>query len=253
MSLLALAATASRCHAGYLNSAEMSSSGRQREHRHGRGGRLPETDTCERPLEDGLEEEEEECVSEENELMAKDEFSTEENFSAEFETENMSCEDMEYFSNKGEGDANREAGDEMDTQSEKTRHPPAGPEDWDGPSELDSYPKDGERRVHTRQQLPVGTTWGPFEGKIEMNLEGGGMTRWPCNQQRSRMERRPPHVWCTAVSAVPQGRVLMQLHLARQQCCGLPAAGGPVVRWSGGPVGPKSDGRNSIELFKARA
>lgn len=54
------------------------------------------------PLEDGLEEEEEECVSEENELLAKDEFSVEENFTAEFETENMSCEDMEYFCNKGE-------------------------------------------------------------------------------------------------------------------------------------------------------
>lgn len=54
------------------------------------------------PLEDGLEEEEEECVSEENELLAKDEFSAEENFSAEFEPENMSCEDMEYFCNKGE-------------------------------------------------------------------------------------------------------------------------------------------------------
>lgn len=54
------------------------------------------------PLEDGLEEEEEECVSEENELLAKDEFSVEENFTTEFETENMSCEDMEYFCNKGE-------------------------------------------------------------------------------------------------------------------------------------------------------
>lgn len=53
------------------------------------------------PLEDGLEEEEEECVSEENELLAKDEFSAEENFSAEFEPENISCEDMEYFCNKG--------------------------------------------------------------------------------------------------------------------------------------------------------
>ena len=53
------------------------------------------------PLEDGLEEEEEECVSEENELLAKDEFSVEENFPAEFETENMACEDMEYFCNKG--------------------------------------------------------------------------------------------------------------------------------------------------------
>lgn len=53
------------------------------------------------PLEDGLEEEEEECVSEENELLAKDEFSAEETFSAEFEAENMSCEDMEYFCSKG--------------------------------------------------------------------------------------------------------------------------------------------------------
>ncbi|KAJ3597401.1 hypothetical protein NHX12_000928 [Muraenolepis orangiensis] len=88
------------------------------------------------PLEDGLEEEEEECVSEENEPMAKDEFSTEENFSGEFETGNMSCEEMEYFCSKGEADANREAGDsEMDTQSEKTRLPTAGPgEGWDGPS-----------------------------------------------------------------------------------------------------------------------
>ncbi|KAI9520803.1 hypothetical protein NQZ68_013208 [Dissostichus eleginoides] len=122
------------------------------------------------PLEDGLEEEEEECVSEENELLAKDEFSAEENFSAEFETENMSCEDMEYFCNKGEDDGNREAGEsEMDVQGEKTRH--GGPEEWDGPRELDAFLKDGERRIHTRQELPVGTTWGPFEGKIDMNPE----------------------------------------------------------------------------------
>ncbi|MEQ2157534.1 hypothetical protein GOODEAATRI_002747 [Goodea atripinnis] len=53
------------------------------------------------PLEDGLEEEEEECVSEENELLAKDEFSVEENFTAEFESENMNCDDIEYFCNKG--------------------------------------------------------------------------------------------------------------------------------------------------------
>ncbi|KAK7886495.1 hypothetical protein WMY93_026116 [Mugilogobius chulae] len=84
------------------------------------------------PLEDGLEEEEEECVSEGNELLTKDEFS------AEFEAENMGCEDMEYFCSKGE---------------------------------LDVFLKDGERRIHSRQQLPVGTTWGPFEGKIEMNTD----------------------------------------------------------------------------------
>lgn len=37
--------------------------------------------------------------------------------------------------------------------------------------ELDAFLKDGERRIHSRQQLPVGTTWGPFEGKIEMSAE----------------------------------------------------------------------------------
>ncbi|XP_061676552.1 zinc finger protein ZFPM2a isoform X1 [Syngnathoides biaculeatus] len=124
-----------------------------------------------RPLEDGLEEEDEECVSEENELVAKDEFSAEENFPAEFDTENMSCEDMEYFCTK-EGDGNREAGEpEVDRKSEKTRLASVGPDEWDGPRELDAFLKDSERRIHSRQQLPVGTTWGPFEGKIEMGTE----------------------------------------------------------------------------------
>ena len=38
--------------------------------------------------------------------------------------------------------------------------------------ELDAFLKDGERRIHSRQQLPVGTTWGPFDGKIEMSPDG---------------------------------------------------------------------------------
>lgn len=118
-----------------------------------------------RPLEDGLEEEEEECVSEGNELLTKDDFS------AEFEAENMGCEDMEYFCSKGEEDGNREAGDTEMEQSEKNRQAAVGPDEWDGPRELDVFLKDGERRIHSRQQLPVGTTWGPFEGKIEMNTD----------------------------------------------------------------------------------
>uniref|UniRef100_A0A8C6TMG6 Zinc finger protein, FOG family member 2a n=1 Tax=Neogobius melanostomus TaxID=47308 RepID=A0A8C6TMG6_9GOBI len=117
------------------------------------------------PLEDGLEEEEEECVSEGNELLTKDEFS------AEFEAENMGCEDMEYFCGKGEDDGNRETGDSEMESSEKNRQAAGGPDEWDGPRELDVFLKDGERRIHSRQQLPVGTTWGPFEGKIEMNTD----------------------------------------------------------------------------------
>lgn len=57
---------------------------------------------CSGPLDDGLEEEEEECVSEGNELATKDEFSAEENFTTDLETENIGCEDMEYFCAKGQ-------------------------------------------------------------------------------------------------------------------------------------------------------
>ncbi|KAI7806914.1 putative zinc finger protein ZFPM2 [Triplophysa rosa] len=37
--------------------------------------------------------------------------------------------------------------------------------------ELDLFNKDGERRILSRQQLPVGTTWGPFDGKIKLNTD----------------------------------------------------------------------------------
>ena len=57
---------------------------------------------CLGPLDDGLKDEEEECVSDGNELVAKDEFSVEENFTADFEADNLTCEDMEYFCNKGQ-------------------------------------------------------------------------------------------------------------------------------------------------------
>lgn len=53
------------------------------------------------PLEDAIEDEEEECLSEENDTVSKEDFPLEESFSAEFEPENLSCEEVEYFCNKG--------------------------------------------------------------------------------------------------------------------------------------------------------
>ncbi|KAJ7397579.1 hypothetical protein BTVI_133974 [Pitangus sulphuratus] len=35
--------------------------------------------------------------------------------------------------------------------------------------ELEVVQKDGERKIQSRQQLPVGTTWGPFAGKMDLN------------------------------------------------------------------------------------
>lgn len=53
------------------------------------------------PLEDAIEDEEEECLSEENDTVSKEDFPLEESFSAEFEPENLNCEEVEYFCNKG--------------------------------------------------------------------------------------------------------------------------------------------------------
>lgn len=53
------------------------------------------------PLEDAIEEEEEECPSEETDIISKGDFPLEESFSTEFGPENLSCEEVEYFCNKG--------------------------------------------------------------------------------------------------------------------------------------------------------
>uniref|UniRef100_W5MT04 Zinc finger protein, FOG family member 2a n=1 Tax=Lepisosteus oculatus TaxID=7918 RepID=W5MT04_LEPOC len=86
------------------------------------------------PLEDALQDEEEECLSEENDIITKEEFSVEENFSTDFEPENLSCEDMEYFCSKGEEEGTQGAVEsDGDGQSEKARLPPLETGDWDGP------------------------------------------------------------------------------------------------------------------------
>ncbi|XP_038247811.1 zinc finger protein ZFPM2 isoform X3 [Dermochelys coriacea] len=125
-----------------------------------------------RPLEDAIEDEEEECLSEENDIISKEDFPLEESFSAEFEPENLSCEEVEYFCNKGDEEGSQETAEsDGDAQSEKPGQLRCHLEtdDWDGPGELEIFQKDGERKIQSRQQLPVGTTWGPFAGKMGLN------------------------------------------------------------------------------------
>ncbi|XP_052002230.1 zinc finger protein ZFPM2a [Xyrauchen texanus] len=183
-----------------------------------------------RPLDGGLEEEEEECIS--DELAMKEEFSVEDNFAADFEPDNLTCEDMEYFCGKGEENRNRELGEkEMETDTEKVRHPPLEPEEWDGPRELDLFNKDGERRIHSRQQLPVGTTWGPFEGKIELNTDGSAQKtkshvplvlntgpRWlqdvtwqgtDDNKNNCVVYSKGGQLWCTTTKNIMEGEELV--------------------------------------------
>nr|XP_009680615.1 PREDICTED: zinc finger protein ZFPM2 isoform X2 [Struthio camelus australis] len=87
-----------------------------------------------RPLEDAIEDEEEECLSEENDIISKEDFPLEGSFSAEFEPENLSCEEVEYFCNKGNEEGIQEAAEsDGDARSEKPGQLTVETEDWDGP------------------------------------------------------------------------------------------------------------------------
>ncbi|KAA0702766.1 Zinc finger protein ZFPM2 [Triplophysa tibetana] len=109
------------------------------------------------PLDGGVEEEEEECIADGNELTTKDEYSMDENFAADFETDNLTCEDMEYFCGKGEENGSREMGDtEMEVESEKGRPPPLEPEEWDGPPGPD--PRAEHRQVLLKKSGSQTTT-----------------------------------------------------------------------------------------------
>ncbi|XP_062841669.1 zinc finger protein ZFPM2a [Trichomycterus rosablanca] len=184
-----------------------------------------------RPLGDGLEEEDE-CLSEGNELATKEEFSVEENFTADFETENIACEDMEFFCTKGEENSSRDMLDTgVDGQSKRNKPPTLESEEWDGPRELDLKNKDGERRVQSRQQLPVGTTWGPFDGKIEMSTDATSLKskapvpvvlssgpRWLLdvtwqgaedNKNNCVVYSKGGQLWCTTTKNIMEGEELV--------------------------------------------
>ncbi|KAL4670837.1 hypothetical protein H8959_003546 [Pygathrix nigripes] len=86
------------------------------------------------PLEDAIEDEEEECPSEETDIISKGDFPLEESFSTEFGPENLSCEEVEYFCNKGDDEGIQETAEsDGDTQSEKPGQSGVETDDWDGP------------------------------------------------------------------------------------------------------------------------
>ncbi|XP_030073829.1 zinc finger protein ZFPM2 isoform X1 [Microcaecilia unicolor] len=184
-----------------------------------------------RPLEDAIEDEVEECLSEENDF-SKEDIPVEENFSAEFEPENLSCENVEYFCNKGDEEGNQEAAEsDGDAHSEKTLKPLGDADGWDGPGELEVVQKDGERRIQSRQQLPVGTTWGPFPGKMDLShdsstLKTKGLVplvltagpKWLLdvtwqgvedNKNNSIVYCKGGQLWCTTTKAIVEGEELL--------------------------------------------
>ncbi|KAM4705665.1 zinc finger protein ZFPM2 [Rhinophrynus dorsalis] len=185
-----------------------------------------------RPLDDAIEDEEEDCLSEENELVSKEDFPLEESFSSELEPENMTCEDVEYFCNKGDEEGSHGTGEsDCEAHSEKTMQARTEPGGWDGPGELELFQKEGERKIQSRQQLPVGTTWGPFAGKMDLNNESNTLkTKAPVpvvlsdgpkwlldvtwqgvedNKNNCIVYNKGGQLWCTTTKSIAEGEELI--------------------------------------------
>ncbi|XP_077349289.1 zinc finger protein ZFPM2 isoform X2 [Lithobates pipiens] len=185
-----------------------------------------------RPLEDAIEDEEEDCLSEENDIASKEDFPLEESFTSEFEPENMTCEDVEYFCNKGDEEGSHgTAESDGEAQTEKTTQTGTVADGWDGPGELEAFQKDGERRIHSRQQLPVGTTWGPFAGKMDFNNDNNTLkTKTPVplmltdgpkwlldvtwqgvedSKNNCIVYSKGGQLWCTTTKSIAEGEELI--------------------------------------------
>ncbi|MBN3294514.1 FOG2 protein, partial [Polypterus senegalus] len=118
-----------------------------------------------------------------------------------------------------------------DPQAEKAGQSTLEAEDWDGPGELEVFQKEGERRIHSRQQLAVGTTWGPFDGKIEMSADGIALKtkcsvpvvlnagpRWLLdvtwqgaedNKNNCVVYSKGGQLWCTTTKSITEGEELV--------------------------------------------
>eukprot|EP00062_Callorhinchus_milii_P017068 gi/632969059/ref/XP_007900881.1/ PREDICTED: zinc finger protein ZFPM2 [Callorhinchus milii] len=179
------------------------------------------------PLEDTVDDEEEECLSEENDIISRDGYTLEENFSAEYGSEHLSCEEAEYYCKKGNEDGIQET---ADTVGEKPGQSNVELEDWDGPGELEVFQKSRERRVRSRQQLPGGTTWGPFNGRIGVTDSSSLKTKAPVpvvvhagpkwlmdvtwrgtedNNNNCVVYSKGGQLWCTTTKMLSEGEELI--------------------------------------------
>ncbi|KAM9414886.1 zinc finger protein ZFPM2-like [Salvelinus alpinus] len=108
-------------------------------------------------------------------------------------------------------------------------------EEWDGPRELEILYDGTEQRTRFRQALPVGTTWGPFEGKIEMTTAGSDMSALSPKQPVPVVLTGGPR-WLQDVTwlAAEDGKSNCVVYsIAFHRDAGKPLDGGPFLIYTG--------------------
>ncbi|XP_039536375.1 zinc finger protein ZFPM2b isoform X1 [Pimephales promelas] len=165
-----------------------------------------------RMLENGLETESEEKVCE-KEISKEDDLS---------DPENIISKDGDHLKNGEMGESLKVEQQDSDGQEERVQSSPLTAEEWDGPSQLKMVGEGGERRIFSCQALLLGTTWGPFPGKIEVATGGSdkvslvlsGGPRWLMDmmwvspedgKSNCAVYSKGGHVWCSTTKHIMEG------------------------------------------------
>ncbi|XP_042601166.1 zinc finger protein ZFPM2b isoform X3 [Cyprinus carpio] len=173
-----------------------------------------------RMLDNGLETDSEE--TEKKEILKEEDRSVEDDSLFYSDPEHVVSKDGDHLRNGEMGGSLKVEQQDSDGQEERVQPSPLTAEEWDGPRELKMVGERGEKRICSCQALLLGTTWGPFPGKIEaatggsdkvsLGLNGG--PRWLMDMMWVSAEdgksncavySRGGHVWCSTTKNIMEG------------------------------------------------
>ncbi|XP_050991932.1 zinc finger protein ZFPM2b isoform X2 [Labeo rohita] len=173
-----------------------------------------------RVFENGLETDSEE--TEKKEILKEEDGSVEDDPLYYSDPENGVSKDGDHLRNGEMAASLKVEQQDGDGQEERVQPSPLTAEEWDGPRELKLVGEGGERRICSCQALLLGTTWGPFPGKIEAATGGSdkvslvlnGGPRWLMDMMWVSAEdgksncavySKGGHVWCSTTKNIMEG------------------------------------------------
>uniref|UniRef100_A0A672Q5I3 Zinc finger protein ZFPM2-like n=1 Tax=Sinocyclocheilus grahami TaxID=75366 RepID=A0A672Q5I3_SINGR len=170
-------------------------------------------------FENGLETDSEEMEKKE---ILKEDGSVEDDLLYYSDPENVVSKDGDHSRNGEMAGSLKVEQQDSDGHEERVQPSPLTAEEWDGPRELKKIGEGGERRICSCQALLLGTTWGPFPGKIEaatggsdkVSLALNGGPRWLMDMMWVSAEdgksncavySKGGHVWCSTTKNIMEG------------------------------------------------
>uniref|UniRef100_A0A672PXQ7 Zinc finger protein, FOG family member 2b n=2 Tax=Sinocyclocheilus grahami TaxID=75366 RepID=A0A672PXQ7_SINGR len=148
-------------------------------------------------FDNGLETDSEETEKKEI-LKEEEDGSVEDDLLYYSDPENIVSKDGDHSRNGEMGGSLKVEQQDSDGQEERVQPSPLTTEEWDGPRELKMVGEGGERRICSCQALLLGTTWGPFPGKIEAATGGS-------DKVGSLICYQGGHVWCSTTKNIMKG------------------------------------------------